>query len=104
MVPLEVSERKKLNVILLFAGYTGCLVTRGNKMVRVHHGDAVPRRENGTCRNCRCNNGLFDCSAPDDSDVMCTRSDPQDDEAPRNCMMEGGEMVMHNEQSMVSQT
>lgn len=85
-----------------FAGFQACSVMRDDRMVRVRHDEAVPMRQAGSCMNCRCNNGRFECQAPEDSEAMCMRSDPPEGEMPRNCMMEGGEMVMHNEQREVS--
>ena len=70
------------------------------RMVTVNHGESVPRHQNGMCLRCRCDDGEFRCSRPDDDEADCMRSDPQDNTR-RNCMM-NGERVMHNEQREVS--
>ena len=69
-------------------------------MVRVQHDQPILMREEGQCRKCVCMNGNFMCSPPDDSEVMCTLSDPPEGQAPMNCMKDG-EMVMHGEQREV---
>ena len=71
----------------------------------MRHGDTVPMRpegqQEGACMSCECNNGEFTCSAPQESNARCSRSDPGEDQQPRGCRMDGGEMLQHNEQTMV---
>ena len=72
-------------------------------MTIVRNKQFVARRVNNMCMSCQCKNGQFACSRPRDNSSDCSRSDPDDNNRPANCMMDG-EMVMHNQQRMVSDT
>lgn len=74
---------------------------RDNRMVDVRHGQSVPQHQGGQCMRCECNNGQFECSRGESDRDDCSRSNPDDNRRPENCMM-GGDMIMHNEQREVT--
>lgn len=75
---------------------------RDGRRIIVRHDQSIPQRMNNMCMNCRCDDGRLRCMEPEDDTANCMRSDPDEDMQPRSCMMEDGEMLMHNEQREVS--
>lgn len=71
-------------------------------MITVNHEESIPRRQNDMCMRCRCEDGMFQCSMPDDEEADCRRSDPVNNNR-QDCMMDG-QMVMHNEQREVKES